>query len=122
MILIDSSGWIEYFLDDPRASSFEKYILQTDTLLVPTIVSFEVYRHLLRKIEEKEVLFAVTQMGKGNVIPLNQELALYAAELSLKHDLATADSIVYATALAHNSKILTLDNDFRKLPGCEVIT
>ncbi|MBI2982262.1 MAG: type II toxin-antitoxin system VapC family toxin [Deltaproteobacteria bacterium] len=121
MNLVDSSGWIEYFLDNPLASKFEKFIHQPESLIIPTTVSFEVYRHLLRNVDEKEVLFAVTQMEKADVIPLSQELAIYAAELSLKHNLATADSIIYATALMHEATLVTLDNDFRKLPGCEVI-
>ncbi len=121
MTLVDSSGWIEYFLDNSLASRFEKHILETGTLIIPTIVTFEVYRQLIKKIDPKDVLTAITQMEKGEMIPLSQEISLFAAELSLKHRLGTADSIIYATGLIQEAKIVTLDNDFRELPGCTVI-
>jgi len=121
MILVDSSGWIEYLIDGPRASSLEKHLTQTESLLVPTLVLYEVYRQLIKKIDEKEALFAVTQMEKGKISPLNQELALSAAEISLKHKLGTADAVIYATALFHHAKLVTLDNDFRDLPNCLVM-
>jgi predicted nucleic acid-binding protein len=121
MNLVDSSGWIEYFTDNPHAARFEKYLLQSDSLLVPTLVLYEVYRQLIKKVDEKEALFAVTQMEKGKVVPLDQYLSLFSAEISLKHKLGTADSVIYATALFHKAKLITLDNDFRALPECLVI-
>ncbi len=121
MILVDSSGWIEFFLDNSKAASFEKYVAGRDTLLVPTLVVYEVYRQLIKNIEEKEVLVAITQMEKSALASLDYETALFAAELSLKHKLGTADAIIYATALIHDAKLVTLDNDFRDLPQCVVI-
>lgn len=121
MNLVDSSGWIEYFLDDPHAAQFEKFLLQTDSLIVPTLVLYEVYRQLIKNVDEKEALFAVTQMEKGKIVPLDQDLSLYAAEVSLKYKLGTADAVIYATALSHKAKLMTLDNDFRGLPECLVI-
>ena len=121
MTLIDSSGWMEYFIDGTRASLIEKHLLKIDSLVVPTLVLYEVYRQLLKKIDEKEVLFAVSQMEKGHIIPLDQEIAFFAADLSLKHKLGTADAVIYATALTHQAKLVTLDNDFRNLPHCVVV-
>ena len=121
MTLVDSSGWIEYFLDNPLASRFEKHILETGALIIPTIVTFEVYRQLIKKIDPRDVLTAITQMEKGEIIPLNQEISLFAAELSLRHRLGTADSIIYATGLIHEAKIVTLDHDFQEMQGCTVV-
>lgn len=120
MNLVDSSGWLEYFLDGPRASLFEKQIFDTQNLIVPTIVTYEVYRQLIKKIDPQEVVFVIAQMEKGVVVPLEQNLALSAAEMSLQYKLGTADAIVYATALLHKARLVTLDNDFRKLPHCEI--
>lgn len=121
MTLVDSSGWIEYLEESPRTPSFEKYLLQTNSLIVPTLVIYEVFRQLIKKVDEREALLAVTQMKKGLVVPLDPEIALYAAQLSLKHKLGTADAVIYATALDQNAKLVTSDNDFRDLPGCLVI-
>ena len=37
--------------------------------------------------------------------------------LSLKHKLAMADAIVYATAVSEGAKVLTCDADLADLPG-----
>jgi len=121
MKLIDSSAWIEYFREGSRASLIEKDLSPVHDLVVPTLVIFEVYRFLTKKIGMKEALFTITQLQKGQTLHLNEEIALYAAELSLTHQLATADSIVYASALISNAELITLDNDFRGLPSCRVL-
>ncbi len=121
MILVDSSGWIEFLIDGRCAAALEKYLTSSDLLIVPTLVMYEVYRQLSKKLDTRESLLAVTQMEKGRVISLNQEIALHAADLSLKYQLGTADAIIYATALEEGAKLVTLDNDFRKLPSCVVL-
>ena len=55
-------------------------------------------------------------MASAKVIPLDDSIALYAADLSLDYQLALADSIVYATALSHRVKLITSDRDFKGLP------
>lgn len=119
MILLDSSAWIAYFTGQPAAKAIDPYI--ASALVVPTIVLYEVYRRLTKSVGPQEAIIFIAQMEDKQVVPLNSELALQAAELSLQHNLATADAVVYATALTHQAKIITLDNDFRKLPGCEVL-
>ena len=61
-------------------------------------------------------------MGRG-CLPVFHRIvnALAAAELCREHKLATADAIVYATALAHNASVLTCDADFKTLPNVILI-
>src|SRR3990167_6638856 len=115
MTVVDSSGWIEYLEEKPHASSVEKYLVSTDSLVVPTLIFYEVFRQLIKKSSEEEALLAVTQMEKGIVVPLSQEISIYAAQLSLKHKLGTADAIIYASAQMNDAELITLDNDFRDL-------
>lgn len=56
-------------------------------------------------------------MRQGKVVDLTGPLALQAAALSLRHQLAMADSIVLATALAHKALLWTQDADFENLPS-----
>lgn len=121
MILLDSSCWISYFLGDPCAENIEGHLQRPESCLVPTLVVYEVFRQLLKKIEEKRAVHLIAQMDEGTSVSLDQNLALYAAQLGLEHNLGTADAVIYATALAHNAKLVTLDNDFRNLPHCVVI-
>lgn len=120
-ILIDSSAWIALFTDRPEAAGVAKYLSNTENLLVPTLVIYEVYRHLCRAIGIEQALQYTAQLDDGLVIPLDENAAMFAAELSLNHKLGTADSVIYATSLIHRAKLVTLDNDFRDLPGCVVL-
>jgi predicted nucleic acid-binding protein len=56
-------------------------------------------------------------MGKTQIVPFDERLALRAAEASLEHGIPMADAIVYATALAYEATIITSDADFKRLPG-----
>jgi predicted nucleic acid-binding protein len=51
----------------------------------------------------------------------DESLALEAADISLEHGLAMADSLVYATARRHRAKLVTGDADFEGLPEATVI-
>jgi len=51
------------------------------------------------------------------VVPLDTRIALRAAELHRQHKLATADAVVYATALEQGADLLTCDGHFQGLAG-----
>ena len=50
MNVVDSSGWIEYLQDTPRADLYAAAIEDRARLLVPTISLFEVHRILSRAL------------------------------------------------------------------------
>ena len=50
MNLVDSSGWLSYLLDEPNAGRFVQPIVNTEELIVPSIVVLDVYRHLRRSL------------------------------------------------------------------------
>jgi len=52
---------------------------------------------------------------------VDESIALEAADVALKHGLAMADSIVYATAQRHGAKLVTADADFDGLPNTVLI-
>lgn len=47
MNVVDSSGWIEYFLNGPNAEFFATPLGALDELVVPAITVYEVYRFTL---------------------------------------------------------------------------
>jgi predicted nucleic acid-binding protein len=57
----------------------------------------------------------------GVVADLDTANALLAADLSAKHRLATADAIIYATALAFGADLLTCDRHFESLANVRFI-
>jgi predicted nucleic acid-binding protein len=117
MILVDSSGWVDFFTDGSNASEYGSYLEKTASVVTPTVVLYEVYKLVKRERTEEEALLAAAQMQKTRVVPLSDSLALAAADVSLEYRLAMADSIVYATARSENAELLTSDADLRGLPG-----
>ena len=53
MILIDSSGWIEFFIDGPKAGAFAPLLKDTTRVVTPTIVLYEVFKKLTRDHGER---------------------------------------------------------------------
>jgi predicted nucleic acid-binding protein len=115
--IVDSSGWIEYFIDGPNADRFAAAIEDTDDLIVPTITLTEVYRWMLREATESEALAAAAVMKQGKVVPLDDQLSILAAEVSHRHKLPLADGIIYTTAKSHGAELITQDADMEGLPG-----
>lgn len=117
MLLVDSSGWLEFFMDGPLAGAYAQHLKHPNDVLTPTIVVYEVYKIIKRQRSEEEALTAAAQMGKTQLVPLNDAIALTAADASLTYQLAMADAIVYATALTNKAKLVTSDADLASLPG-----
>jgi predicted nucleic acid-binding protein len=111
--VVDSSGWIEYFADGPNAGFFEAAVAEADSLVVPSISIYEVFKRLLAEPSgEEAALQVVAAMQRGRVVNLDAELALDAAKTSFEMKLPMADSIILTTARAHGATLWTQDSDF----------
>ena len=117
MTLVDSVGWIEFFIDGPLASEYAKYLQKPSEVIIPTIVLYEVYKKIKNEKNEEAALMAVSTMQNAHIIPLTEELSLSAADVSLEYKLAMADAIVYASMLQENAKLITSDKDLKDLPN-----
>ncbi len=115
MILIDSSGWIEFFSQGSRALKYANYLKDLSRIITPTVVIYEVYKKIKKERTEEEALLAVSLMKKTSIIPLEESIALLAADLSLKHTLPMADAMVYATAMENDAELITSDSHFTEL-------
>jgi predicted nucleic acid-binding protein len=121
MNVIDSSGWLEYFINGSNANFFARVIEKADEVLVPTISLFEVFKRVLIEKDRNDAMEAVAIMKDGRVIDLDDSLALVAAELSYELKLPLADSIILATARAHNATLWTQDAHFKDMDGVKYI-
>jgi len=117
--VVDSSAWIEYFVDGPNARFFADPISSLDSLLVPSVVLLEVYRYVLRQRGREAALETAASMRQGRVLGLDEGLAIEAAELGLSNSLPLADSIIYASAVAHEAVLWTQDSHFDGLDGVQ---
>jgi toxin FitB len=121
MNVIDSSGWLEYFINGSNAGFFARVIENTDEVLVPTISLFEVFKRVLIEKNRNDALEAVAIMKDGQVVDLDDSLALVAAELSYELKLPMADSIILATARANNATLWTQDAHFKGMEDVKYI-
>lgn len=117
MNLVDSSGWLEYFIDGPNADYFAPALKKTSTLLVSPINLYEVYKKVASFQGQSQALKVISIMEKAKLAPINTSIALKAARLSTQHRLAMADSLILATAYFHQATLWTQDKDFKGLEG-----
>ena len=82
---------------------------------------YEVYKVIRRDLSEERAVEAVSALRRATIVPVDEPLALEAADLSLAHGLAMADSLVYATARRLQATLVTGDADFEGLPDTVVV-
>jgi len=117
MRLVDTSAWIEWLVASPLGRTLEAELPDRAEWLVPTMVQLELAKWLTREVGEEKADQVIAFTETCVVADLDTPTALAAAELSARHKLATADAIVYATALTYRADLLTCDRRFEKLPS-----
>ena len=121
MVLVDTSAWIEWLIGSPTGDKLAGHLPDQADWLVPTMVQLELSKWLAREVGEDKAdqVIAFTQVCQ--IVPLDTEIALAAAEACRDHRLATADAIMFATARARGASLLTCDKHFEGLPGVTLI-
>jgi predicted nucleic acid-binding protein len=117
LYLIDSTGWLEYLSEDSKATAFAHYLEGESSVIVPTVVLFEVYRHLAKHRGRPLADRFASQALLRRIVPLDETVALAAANASIDHRLNGNDAIVYATARVFQAQLVTANTHFRGLPG-----
>ncbi|MEM2927035.1 MAG: type II toxin-antitoxin system VapC family toxin [Candidatus Bathyarchaeia archaeon] len=125
--VIDSYAWLEYFMGTKAGEKVKPIIEGIEEKYTPTICLAEVYAKTL-KVENKELAEKQKKFIKERsaLVPLDEEVAVKSAEIDvvMKKKIkgwGLADSIVYATGVIKNAKIITGDLHFKDLPKVEII-
>lgn len=116
MHLVDTCGWIEWLTDGALAEKFGPFLSDSSKLIVPTLIQFELYKWCLREKGEAIALDIIGLTEACQVRSLDTRIALSAADLAMRHKLAMADAVVYASALATGARLITSDSRFSGLP------
>jgi len=119
--LIDSVGWLAYFMNDALADAYEPYLLIPEQLICSTLNIYEVCRRIDHAAGRKAASEAVAQMQKSTIIPVDDQIATAAASFSVAHHLAMADAIIFATAQFQGATLVTSDEHLDGLPGVMMI-
>jgi predicted nucleic acid-binding protein len=122
MRLVDTSAWIEYLIGSAAGVTLAPELPDRSEWLVPTMVQLELMKWLTREASEDKADQVIAFTETCVIADLDTETALSAADLCAKHKLATADAIVYATALAYGADLLTCDRHFENLPHVRFVS
>lgn len=118
-ILIDSSGWIEFLSDGKAADRYSGYVksAKKETHIAPSIVVYEVYKRIRLLLGEERAIEAIAYILEyTREIPIDNNLCMVAADVSISERLAMADSIIVAAARKNKASIITSDADLKHLP------
>ncbi len=119
--VLDSSGWLEYFVNGANARIFAAPAQDVQNLIVPTTCLYEVFKRVLITFGEDDALDTIGQMSLGKIVDLDRNTAIHAARLSTEFKLAMADSMILATAQLHNATLWTQDEHFKDLDGVKYV-
>ena len=113
--MIDSYGWVEYFLDGPLSEKYAPAVEQANEAdyVTPTVVVYEVYKRIKSIQGEQSALEAYAQIARTQIVELTSQIAIEAAEVSLSKNLGMADALILATARAYKAEILTSDKHLK---------
>jgi predicted nucleic acid-binding protein len=113
---MDSSGWVEIVRATGRYEVFREHIRHAESVIVPTLVVYEVYRVIEQEFSAVEADWIAAHFRSHRIVDLTEALAIAAAKLGREHRLATADAAIYATAREFGAMLVTGDNHFIGLP------
>ena len=117
MNVVDSSGWIEYFLNSPMAAFFAPAAEDVVHLVVPSLSLLEVHRFLSRNFAPAHRDVCLNVMRRARVVDLTDARAIAASEAAQQHKLAMADAVMYSIAREFKAAFWTQDVDYQGLPG-----
>ena len=112
-VVLDSSCWLEYLGDTPRADLYAPALQNLAALIVPVITIYEVFKVAKRDFGIRSAAEAVVLMRRGRVVDIDFNLVVAAAATGLP----LADSLIYATAQKHEAVLWTQDAHFEGLEG-----
>lgn len=112
-LVLDSSCWLEYLADTPRADLFAPAVEAPERLVVPVLTVYEVVKKLMRESGDEAATAALALMQQSEVVEIGLPLAMDAA----LNGLPLANSLIYATARHHDAELWTQDAYFEGLVG-----
>lgn len=117
---MDSSAWLSYFF---ATSEQVKKIIESNSMLYTSVISiFEIKRKLMRDGFEGDLEGVLTFIeNRSIVINLDEDISRSAADLSIQYKLHAMDALIYASAKAMDSELVTADSDFGKLDDVMII-
>ena len=125
-MLFDTSAWIEFFQDTDRRPIVQT-ILKNEENFTSEITFAEIVNWCLRNKLEHRIIEYIEGIKNGSqILELNEAIIICAGKLNFERkkivkNWGVIDSLVLATSLFHDLKILTKDSHFKDLENVEVL-
>jgi predicted nucleic acid-binding protein len=116
MRVVGTSAWIEWILGSRTGENVAEDLPTNDQRVVPTIAQYELARWLTREMSAAAAASTIAFSTELVVGVLDTDVATKAVDYESKYGLATADSIIDATAMDIGADLLTCDAHFAELP------
>ena len=116
MKVLDTCVWIEIVLGSPLGVQLNALLIDKQSVLVPSMVQFELRRWALREYDASRADFIVLALREAVIVQTGERIAFLAADLSKMYTLHALDALIYATALEHDAELVTCDAHFKDLP------
>jgi predicted nucleic acid-binding protein len=120
-ILLDSSVWLGFLKGENEKA--REFVGSNSTTLTSSISIYEICRKLLKigygkREVEKNLAFI---RSSSFIVEVSDKISKNAAYDSIKYGLHAMDALIYQSAIENDATLVTLDNDFRGLPGARII-
>ena len=125
-MLLDTSAWIELFQGTDK-TAIVKNILETQENFTSSITFAEIVNWCLRNNKEDKITAYLEGIRNGsNILDLTEAIIISAGKLNYERkkivkNWGMAYSLILATALVYDLKILTKDSHFKDLENADII-
>jgi predicted nucleic acid-binding protein len=112
-LTFDSYAWIAFF---GGKSKMVKDIVESNAIiLTPSVVITEIkHKYEASGHDPKTRLKFIEE--RSAIVDITKQIASKAAEFKLRYKLYSIDALIYATALSKNTKLVSGDEHFKKIP------
>ncbi len=112
-LVFDSSAWQAYFGGGEKSFAVEKLLKENAGKILTTTANLYEIKYLsLREGREKADAAVAFVRNNAQIVPIDEYLAMAAAELRASHGLSAVDAFTLAASQAHGAKIVSADPHF----------
>ncbi len=119
-LTIDSSVFVSMFVakesrSDEARSIIHNAIINNTTVIIPYTILIEVISAINRRTNSKilaqQTLNLLIKLPNFKFIEIDEKLAKYTCEITLRSKLRGLDSIIMSTSLLYNCDVITFDKE-----------
>jgi predicted nucleic acid-binding protein len=114
-ILPDSYALIEFFKASKKGEQVKKHLKKGEVILSPICIYeilYNIARYHSKKMAEE---FHRSLKTHYEIVPVDEDIAVLAADIRRKNKMPMADCLIYATAKKSRAKVISGCSHFRSL-------